>query len=166
MSSVEKEVTINDLSSHDMTIIVRRGGIEDIVSKERISRHFGSAVDHVLATKKSITVRKIRTVIKLTKRMPRLRKLTSDRLRIEHAERLARNNQGIVKFAQIWNMEPVAAYIKCVKQLIPEYTASEIRNLFDGIGGDNDELYFYHPDLQFKTHMKATDINNLHILNV
>ena len=91
-------VKINELSPQVLARIVCRGGIEYIVSMERISRNFGAAVGHVLASVKSISVRDMKTVIELTKRMPRLRKFTSNHLPIEHAKELARNNQGIIKF--------------------------------------------------------------------
>ena len=151
-----------------MERIVRRGGIEDIVSKERISRHFGTAVDHVLASKTTIFVSDVETVIELTKRMPQLRKLTSDHFYVEDAEELARNNPGITKFVSSPSGREmfVPAYIKCVKQLNPEYTASEIRNILDyGQEGTVvrqvvDDLIADHPDLQIKIEMDADDISH------
>ena len=113
-----KEVTIKDLSSQVLDRIVRRGEIDDIVSKERISRHFGTAVDHVLASKATISSPDTELIVELTKRMPRLRKFASGHLMTAYAEDLARNNQGITEFASSshsYEKNFALAYIRCVK---------------------------------------------------
>ena len=130
MSSVVKEVTINDLPSQVLTRIVCRGGTEDIVSKERISQRFGSAVDDVLASKKSMSVPDMKPVIGLTKRMPqlrefkseellvrmpRLRKSTSDELLTENAEELARYNPEITKFvSSLTHGRRLEKFVACI----------------------------------------------------
>lgn len=155
-------------------MIVKRGRIEDMLSKERISTTFGSAVDGVLSEIRSLGLRanylfaiiaetdqvKNEGGLKLVKKMPKL----DDSLLLTYWEdkkslsQLAAINQSIHRVIYPYFAVPsLLIYIECVKDVNPDYDAQKVEYLF---GLDKAiPLLEKYPDMKLKLWMESSEMS-------
>lgn len=138
--------SLKDIDDETFRNIVKRGKIEDLMSKERIDTRFGSTVEDIISNVRSLDTNtnqfvisigcnqlKIQQVLKLVKRMPKLDDglLLKDWSDEESLSQLAAVNQSLGRcygpdIFYVSRGSSLTRYIQSVKNSNPDYDAGMV----------------------------------------
>lgn len=171
---------VNHVSDEILCYIFKRDRIEDIISKERVSKRFGETTNNILSMMKTlksctdkfdlskglVTQQRRNEVFQLMKRMPKLDDgLIIYKWDIESLTQLAAINQSMCRKRIIPSQYPeytpdpgYVSYIEGIKVIDPQYDGKDVEFVFPY--ADVTSLIDKYPEMKLKSAMWPDQINS------